>query len=235
MKSNLQKHYIIFFICLFNHLVAFAAISETEHLRYAVKIDGKNYTEKMVIHYGKEFIKYTSCGDYTDPEIYEPGGYHCWNIVSTSDFKPLTIDYYAGPNKMLMTFTKEGHFTMNGIWDGKKLQKNKIFHSQAYVEITGLVRTMDLNKKFPAAFDLIRITQFPGLKRHCLKFKTLEDVVVDVPAGRFNCKKLLLTPTGYKKFFYKAYFYVTTDKRQLVVKVENVPIGGMSELIEVSF
>jgi hypothetical protein len=235
MKYWFQIRYICFFVYLFSHFISFAAISDTEHLLYAIKINGKSYQEKMVVHHSKDLMQYESCGNYTDPRIYEHGGRHCWDVVSTSDGKPRLINYHAGPNSMQMTFEKNGFFEMKGFWDGKKCFQRKSFDNQVYVEITGLVRKMDLNRKTPIPFDLIRITRFPVLKSHDLFFQILHDIVIDVPAGRFNCKKVMLTASGYKGFFFKAFFYVTTDKHQIIVRVDNVPIGGMTQLIEVSF
>jgi len=235
MKFCVQIRYVVFIVYLFSHFVSFASISETEHLLYAIKINGKSYKEKMVVHHGKDLIQYESCGDYTDPRIYAHGGRHCWDVVSTTDGQPRLIDYHAGPNKMQMSFEKNGNFEMKGFWDGQKCHKKMNFDNQVYVEITGLIRTMDLNRKTPIKFDFVRITKFPMLETHYLFVQILHDVVIDVPAGRFNCKKIMLSASGYKGYFFKAYFYVTTDKRQLIVRVDNIPIGGMTQLIEVSF
>jgi hypothetical protein len=235
MKYYVQIPYIVFIVIFFNYFITFAAISQTEHLRYTIKINGKNYEENMVVHRSKDLIQYESCGNYTDPRIYEPGGRHCWDVVSTSDGQPRLIHYQAGPNNMHMTFEKNGLFAMNGFWDGKKCFKKTNFDSQVYVEITGLVRTMDLSQKTPIKFDLVRITKFPILESQDLYFQILHDIVIDVPAGQFNCKKIMLSAAGYKGFFFKAYFYVTTDEHQLIVRVDNIPIGGMTQLIEVSF
>jgi hypothetical protein len=235
MKYCVHIRYIAIFVTLFSHLVSFAAVSETEHLLYAIKLDGKNYKERMVVHHSEDLIQYESCGDYTDPRIFEKGGRHCWDVVSTRDGQPRLIDYQAGPNSMHMTFEKNGLFEMKGFWDGIQCHKKRDFDNPVYVEIMGLVRTMDLKQKAPIRFDFIRITQFPMVKVHYLYLQMLHDVMIDVPAGRFNCKKIMLSVSGYKGFFFKAYFYVTTDKRQLIVRVENIPIGGMTQLIEVSF
>jgi hypothetical protein len=225
----------IFIVYLFSHFVALAAISETEHLRYAIRINGKNYEEKMVVHRSKDLMQYESCGNYTDPKIYALGGRHCWDVVSTHDGQPLLINYHVGPNNMHMTFDKNGLFEMKGVWDGKKCHQKINFDNQVYVEITGLVRTMDLNRSTPIMFDLVRMTEFPMVKSHDLFFQILNEVVIDVPAGRFNCKKIMLSATGYKGYFFKAYFYVTNDQKQVIVRVDNIPIGGMTQLIEVSF
>jgi len=235
MKFSNHIRNMIVIVYLFSHFVSFAAVSETEHLLYAIKINGKNYKEKMVVHHSDDLIQYESCGDFTDPRIYEKGGYHCWDVVSTSDGQPLLIDYQAGPNNMHMTFEKNGRFEMKGVWDGSQCYKKLNFDNPVYVEITALVRTMNLKQKTPVSFDFIRITKFPIVKTHYLYFQTLHDVVIEVPAGRFNCKKIMLSAAGFKGYFFKAYFYVTTDKRQLIVRVENIPIGGMTQLIEVSF
>ena len=235
MKYIVQIRYIIFIVCLFSHFIAYAAISDTELLRYAIKIDGKSYEEKMIVHRTNDLMQYESCGNFTDPRIYEPGGNHCWDVVCTFDGQPRLIDYHAGPNKMHMTFEKNGLFEMKGFWDGKQCYEKKNFDKRVYVEVTGLVRTMDLSSKAPVTFDFVRITKFPAVSSHDLFFQVLDDVIIDVPAGRFHCKKIMLSASGYKGFFFKAYFYVTTDERQLIVRVDNVPIGGMTQLIEVSF
>jgi hypothetical protein len=235
MKYYLQIPYIVFIIYLFSHFVSFAAISETEHLQYAIKINGKNYKEKMVVHRSKDLMQYESCGNYTNPKIYAPGGRHCWDVVCTHDGQPRLINYHVGPNNMTMTFDKNGLFEMKGVWNGKKCHQKINFENQVYVEITGLVRTMDLNRTTPITFDLVRITEFPMVKSHDLFFQILNDVVIDVPAGRFKCKKIMLSATGYKGYFFKAYFYVTNDENQFIVRVDNIPIGGMTQLIEVSF
>jgi hypothetical protein len=235
MKYYVQIPSIVFIVYLFSHFVSFAAISETEHLRYVIKINGKSYEEKMVVHRSKDLIQYESCGNYTNPKIYAPGGHHCWDVVSTYDGQPRLINYHVGPNNMQMIFDKNGLFEMKGVWDGKNCHQKMNFDNQVYVEINSLVRTMNLNSKTPITFDLVRITAFPMVKSHDLFFQILHDIVIDVPAGRFNCKKVMLSATGYKGYFFKAFFYVTNDENQFIVRVDNIPIGGMTQLIEVSF
>jgi len=64
-------------------------------------------------------------------------------------------------------------------------------------------------------------------------FKVIGTTKVSVKAGTFNCKKILFSLTGYKGFFYKAYYYVTDDADRYIVKIENIPVNGSSELIAI--
>ncbi|ETR72503.1 MAG: hypothetical protein OMM_01671 [Candidatus Magnetoglobus multicellularis str. Araruama] len=201
MKCFVQIPYIVFCAIVFCQFISFAAISETEHLLYAVQINGKSYEEKMIVHHTKDLMQYEACGNYTDPRIYSPGGRHCWDVVSTSDGQPLLTEYQVGPNRMQMTFNNNGLFEMKGIWDGKNCYQKKVFNNNVYIELTGMVRNIDLTRTTPIQFDLVRITKFPLIETHCLYFKVLDDVVIDVPAGHFKCKKLLLTASGMKGFF----------------------------------
>ncbi|MBF0451822.1 MAG: hypothetical protein HQK75_14050 [Candidatus Magnetomorum sp.] len=223
------------FFCLIFNKVSIAKISGTEHLLYTIQINGKSYKETVIVHRTEDLLQYESCGDYTSPKVYAPGGNHCWDVLSTSDGYPRLIEYHVGPNTMQMTFTKDGHFEMEGFWDGKKCSNQKVFENNVYVEISSLIRTMNLKQNTPFIFELIRLPEFPMIKTHQLYVQILNDSIVNVPAGRFSCKKILFSASGYKGYFFKAYFYVSIDERQLIVKIENLPIGGKTELVKMSF
>jgi len=235
MKNYVYIQILTLFMFIIVCAISFASISKTEHLLYVVEINGKSYKEKMVVHHTQDLLKYEACGEYTDPRIYAPGGMHCWDVVSSEDGQPRIVDYQAGPNTMRMTFSDDGLFEMQGFWDGKKCYQKRAFEGDVYVEVTGLVRNLDLSRKKPVCFNLVRITRFPKLETHNLFLQVIDNAVIDVPAGRFECKKVMMSLKGYKGFFFKAYFYVTTDDRQFIVRVDNIPIGGSTELIEVSF
>jgi len=207
----------------------------TEYLIYAIQINGKNYTEHIVVHKTSDLLQYESCGDYTSPKVYAPGGKHCWDVLSTSNGNPRLIEYHVGPNNMKMTFSKKGLLKIKGFWGGKKCTNQKIFDNKVYVEISSLIRTMDLKQSTPLKFELVRLPELPLIKTHDLYLQVIDNIKIKVPAGQFLCKKILLSASGYKGLFFKAYIYVSNDERQLPVKIENLPIGGETELVEMSF
>jgi len=214
---------------------AIARITGTEYLIYKIHINGKYYKEHVVSHLSNDLLQYESCGGYTSPKVYAPGGEHCWDVLSTSTGQPRLIEYKIGPNNMHMAFSKNGHFEMKGFWEGKKSSTKRVFDNKVYVELPSLLRTMDLNQSAPVKFELIRLPELPFIKTHDLFVQVMGYKKVKVPAGHFSCKKILLSASGYKGLFFKAYIYLTHDERQLIVKIENLPIGGETELIEMSF
>jgi len=235
MKFSLWSSFKKFLPVAFLYLIwsgsSITANTGTERFVYDIQVHGKNYKEYVTVHRTKDLLQYESCGNYTNPKIYAPGGKHCWDVLSTSDGQPRLIEYKVGRNYVRMTFSKEGHFELKGFWDGKKCFKQKSFENKVYVELSSLMRTIDLNQKEPLLFELIKLTRFPKIETHHLFIKVMEDVEVKVPAGLFSCKKIMLSVSGYKGYFFKAYFFVSNDDRQIVVKIENLPIGGVTTLI----
>lgn len=212
-----------------------AAITGTERLVYAIQVNGKSYKENVIVHRTNDLLQYESCGNYTNPKVYAPGGKHCWDVLSTSDGHPRLIEYKVGKNNIRMTFSKDGHFELKGVWDGKKCFKQKNFENKIYVELSTLIRTFNLKHTKPLTFELVQLPRLPNIETHHLYIQAIENTKVKVPAGSFFCKKILLSASGYKGYFFKAYFYVSNDARQVVVKIENLPIGGVTELIKISF
>ena len=165
---------------------------------------------------------------YTNKDKYET-----WNVTTDVQGVPKNITYQAYGNTLTLDFEGTGDVTMQGYYGGEQIDKTGNFAANVSLENALILRTMDLDKGNKYVFDLLQTDKFPELKAYKMYFKVLGTETVQVEAGEFECKKVLFSLTGFRGLFYKAYYYVTDDENKYLVKMENMPKGGSSELISV--
>jgi hypothetical protein len=112
-------------------------------------------------------------------------------------------------------------------------EKSDKFMPNVSVENALIARTLDLDSKDKYEFDLIQCDKLPELTAYRMFFQVMEEETVKVEAGTFNCKKVLFSRSGWTGMFYKAYYYISNDEHRYLIKMENMPEGGASELIKI--
>jgi len=135
-------------------------------------------------------------------------------------------------NDISFNIDKNGQVCLKGVWNGVQCNTTKKFPNDVVIENSMLVRKIDFSSNEKVVFDLIKMDKMPDLKSHEMFFQVIGDETVKVPAGTFKCKKILFSLTGIKGMFFKAYYYISNDKNRYIVKIDNLPVGGCTELFE---
>ena len=141
--------------------------------------------------------------------------------------------YYVKLCKMQLDFDGKGGVILTGYWNGKKIEQKNEFMKNVTLENALVVRTLELDNFDEYIFDLLQTSKFPSLESYKMYFKVLGEETVGVKAGTFNCKKILFSIKGWKGIFYKAYYFVSNDEHRYLVKIENMPRGGSTELVSI--
>jgi len=204
---------------------------------YKVRVKDNVYTEiteyKKESLNGKLYFSYISTGDYTSTDKYIESGTHRWEVCTDAKGMPAYVNLYSGNNGIWMKFDGNGNVDYNIKWNNKTAGGRKNFKANVSFENALIVRTLDFNRNDNYIFDLIQSRELPDIEAYEMYFKVIGTTKVSVKAGTFNCRKILFSLTGYKGFFYKAYYYVTDDADRYIVKIENIPVNGSSELIAI--
>lgn len=204
---------------------------------YRIMINEREYTETTEYHTividNRPCYSYISIGDFTESDIYKSGGKHKWEVTTDIQGMPIKISFQAGKNTVEMEFDGDGTVHMKANWNEKILKDSEKFKSNVTSENSLLVRTLDFSHHGKYVFDLLQLKEMPYLEAYEMFFEVLGDETVTVKAGTFKCKRILFSLTGFKGFFYKAYYYVTNDECRYIVKIDNMPMEGSSELIRI--
>ena len=156
-----------------------------------------------------------------------------WRVYSDEKGFPTEISYSASDNALFFEFDGSGNVRMHGVWDEKTVDITKKFKNNVTLENAAVVRTLDFDSGDKYVFDLLQTDKLPRLIAYRMYFKVLGTETVTVKAGTFRCRKILFTLTDWRTLFYKAYYYITDDDKRCIVKIDNVPEGGSSELISI--
>lgn len=156
-----------------------------------------------------------------------------WEVETDAKAFPIKIKYSKKGNKMQLDFDGKGGVILTGYWNGKKIEQKNEFMKNVTLENALVVRTLELDNFDEYIFDLLQTSKFPSLESYKMYFKVLGEETVGVKAGTFNCKKILFSIKGWKGIFYKAYYFVSNDEHRYLVKIENMPRGGSTELISI--
>jgi|GEM_PF-1922439 len=224
----------IIFILLFSmffsiNINTFADQKINDGEKFIYKItgkDGKSFTGKSAYHVscsnGKIIYSYLYISDIEK-----------FDVKTDENGKPIEIIYEAKGNIIKLIFNGLGKTNMKGYWHGNKLDKEGYFLKNVTLENALVIRTMDLNSKEKYVFDLLQIGEFPKLIAYRMYFQVIGEETITVKAGSFRCKKVIFSLCDWRGFFYKAYYYISDDQNKYIVKIDNVPMGGTSELIKV--
>jgi len=165
---------------------------------------------------------------YTNSDKFEK-----WEVNVNQDAVPSTIVYTSKGNTMELNFDGKGSVQMTGLFAGKQINVTGFFSPSVSLENALILRTRQLKEGEQYVFDLLQTSEFPALKAYEMYFKVAGSQTITVQAGTFQCKKVLFSLKGWRGLFYKAYYYVSDDKHRYLVKMENIPMGGWSELIRI--
>ena len=174
------------------------------------------------------FVSDSSSSGYSHLDPYSK-----WEVESASDGKPVMISYAEGKDCVVLHFDGSGNVVMTGTWKGEDVAEHGRFSPSVTLENMTVVRSLDFESGEKVEFDLLQVSEFPGLTPYEMYFQVVGRETVSVPAGTFDCRKVLFSLVGFRGMFYKAYYYVTDDDRRYVVKMENMPRGGHTELVAV--
>ncbi|UCD72300.1 MAG: hypothetical protein JSW70_04710 [Syntrophobacterales bacterium] len=200
-------------------------------------MDKREYRETTEYHTcvvnNTPYYSYTSIGNFTEPDMYKPGGEHRWEVTTYTNGMPSTIAFQIDKNTVKWEFNGKGTVDMRANWEGRTFKRSRTFKPNVTVENTLFLRTLNFSQKEKYVFDLLQIREMPDLEAYEMFFKALGEEKVTVKAGTFTCKKILFSLTGFKGLFYKAYYYVTHDEHRYIIKIDNIPRGGTSELVRI--
>lgn len=156
-----------------------------------------------------------------------------WDVTTDKNAIPIKIKFTEKGNQMNYSFNGNGKVNMSGFWNGKMVNEKGTFSKNVTVENALVAITLDLNLNNKYVFDLIQTDKLPNLKPFKMYFKVEGEERVMVKAGTFKCKKVLFTLTDFRSIFYKAYYYITDDEHRYIVKIDNMPMGGATELTSI--
>ncbi len=203
-----------------------SVIENNESFIYKIDNDGNSYTATCTYTI-KEFsgIK-RYYYDYSDK-------YCAWEVTTDFNGLPQNIVFRKDKNRVTLKFNKTGAVKMTGLWDGKNLMETGKFSANVTLENALVLRTMDLRKGKKHVFDLLQTEKFPDLEAYEMCFEVIGIETVTVPAGTFQCKKVLFTVNDLRSAFFKAWYYVTDDNHRYIIKMENMPRGGSTVLTQI--
>jgi len=212
-------------------------IRNGEKLIYRIKYKGKEYIQtieyKTILKNKKQYFYYESYGPFSQLGPNKHVGSHKWEVLTDRNGIPRKINFFAGKDAVKMVFNGKGNVNVIINWEGKFVKKSKRFKKNVTLENALVVRTLDLSRKNKYIFDLLQLREMPDLEAYEMFFKVIGNKTVTVKAGTFRCKKILFSLTGFRGAFYKAYYYVTDDEHRYTVKIDNVPMNGSTELINI--
>ena len=190
------------------------------------KPDGSELTGKTVFFF--ENGKNSKAVGYTHRDARSE-----WKVLAGADCSPFAINYDEQHGSVKLSFDGTGNVRLTGTWDGKPVDAQKRFGANVTLENAMIVRNLDFENSEKYFFDLLQTDKLPRLVAYTMYFEAVGEETVTVPAGTFRCKKICFSLKDWRSMFYKAYYYVTDDDRRIIVKIDNVPKGGSSELVRI--
>lgn len=223
---------VMLILCLFApHQLLWAndelRINDSETLIYEITDENNNMSMavckyKVQMEYGKKLFSYTHTHNN---EI--------WKVLTDTRANPLHIVYINGNNRMTLLFDKPGRVVLQGYWEDKQMNKTRLFSTPVTLENALKARTLDLSTDQKQKINLLQTDKFPDLEPYEMYFKVIGEENLTVKAGIFTCKKVLFTLKGWRGMFFKAYYYISDDAHRYLVKMENIPRNGCSELVKI--
>ncbi|MBN2434460.1 MAG: hypothetical protein JXK07_04250 [Spirochaetes bacterium] len=156
-----------------------------------------------------------------------------WTASTDKKGNPSSVTHETQGNRIYFDYNGKS-VTMHGMWNGAAVNKSKQFEIRVTSENALLLRTNDFTRNPEITFEMQQPSDYPYLNTIKMKysFEGIEEITVQ--AGTFKCKKIKFSPVGFKAFFFSAYYYITDDDRQIIVKSENMPVNGQSELVKIT-
>ncbi|MBN2526257.1 MAG: DUF3108 domain-containing protein [Deltaproteobacteria bacterium] len=156
-----------------------------------------------------------------------------WQVTANAKGHPSHVSYRSRNGQMRFDFDGIGNVTASGTWNQKPIRKKTRFSPNVTAENMLILSALPLEDDTVYEFDLLQMDALPKLKAYPMSFQLEGHETVTVKAGTFRCHKVRFTFSDWRRFFWKAFYYVTDDKRHMVVKIENIPDGGSTELVNV--
>lgn len=154
-----------------------------------------------------------------------------WQVAADTKGIPSRITYHATAGKVRFDFDGTGAVTASGTWNQQPLHEKNRFSPNVTAENMLVLRSLPLIDDTTYEFDLLQMDALPRLKAYPMSFKREGRTTVTVPAGTFRCLKVRFTFSDWRRFFWKAFYYITDDEQRMVVKIENIPDGGSTALV----
>ena len=200
--------------------------------QFTVK-DGESFVYRTALKEGA--VVEAKCTYSTVPNGYSYK-YSCpseqWDVVTDKSAKPVKISHTLEGNEM--NFTYSGNtVSLQGMWNGTAVDAAESFNGFVTGENALLLRAHDFDAEKSFSFYLLQPDRYPEIKAFKMMFKWEGSEEVTVPAGTFKCRKIKFTLSGAGSLMFSAYYYITDDDRRIIVKSENMPVGGKSELISI--
>ncbi|MDA3900333.1 MAG: DUF3108 domain-containing protein [Spirochaetes bacterium] len=155
-----------------------------------------------------------------------------WQVKTYRSGRPQTVKHNIRGNELSFVYNANS-VSISGIWAGDAINNEKRYDRLVTSENALLLRTHDFTKNPEMVFEMQQPDYYPLLETMTMQYIYEGTETVTVPAGTFECKKIRFTLTGIKKMFFSAYYYITDDARQIIVKTENMPRNGKSELVKI--
>ncbi|MBN1648301.1 MAG: DUF3108 domain-containing protein [Spirochaetales bacterium] len=153
-----------------------------------------------------------------------------WEVHTDLHGVPSLIKYSEKGNSLVLIFDGTGKVRVKGNWKGKEIDLAKTFSPTVTLENAAVARSLDFTSNTKYVFDLLQTDKLPQLVPYRMYFRVVGEEIVTVPAGTFRCKKIQFSLKDWRTLFYKAYYYISDDEKRIIVKIDNVPKGGSSEL-----
>jgi len=156
-----------------------------------------------------------------------------WDVTTTEIGIPVKVIHTLHGNLIEFYFSEDGRVKMIGKFNNESIQEERTFKPGITVENIMVLKNLDFNSTENYNFDLIQTLEYPKLIAYPMYFRIVGNQKVCVKAGEFNCKKILFSLSDMRGLFFRAYYYVTDDLERNIVKIENMPISGKTELISI--
>ena len=155
-----------------------------------------------------------------------------WQVTANTKGRPSRISYKTKGGKVLFDFDGSGNVTASGIWNQQSVHEKARFSPNVTAENMLVLRSLPFNDDTTYEFDLIQTDALPKLKAYPMSFRLEGRTTVTVPSGTFRCLRVRFTFGDWRRLFWKAFYYITDDERRMVVKIDNLPNDGSTELVK---
>jgi len=152
-----------------------------------------------------------------------------WDVLTNAQGYPVEVSHEFYGNPIKFTFGKN-KVHMSGFWNGENISEEREFKGLITPEIAMILRNLDLGSKDRFVLQVIQKDEYPELVTYTMYFQVKEDTTITVKAGTFNCKRVVFSLTDWRGLFYKSNQYITNDEYRRIIKMENFPRGGETEL-----
>lgn len=189
------------------------------------------YTETM----GDKRVRESNCFYSVNESGYEyfyqaPG--EQWLVRTDTRARPLGITHRIEGNELVFDYS-DTSVRMKGMWKGTSVADTQSYPSFVTGENALLLRTHDFDAEKSFSFLLMQPDGYPKQKVLRMKFTWVGNETVTVPAGTFDCRKICFSMDGAASLLFRAHYYISNDERQIIVKSDNMPLKGSTQLVKI--